>query len=161
MEQKSLSRWLKVILAGLGCCGAVVYIYLIPVLGREIVQRYPELQLETAYRCWLGICWITAVPCYLVLLEGWKIAGEIGRDHSFSMNNARSLKHVSGLAAFDASFFFAENIILLLLDMNHPGIAAGSMFVVFGGVAVAVAAASLSHLVQKAAKIQEENDLTI
>lgn len=45
--------------------------------------------------------------------------------------------------------------------MNHPGIFLGSLFIEFAGVAVAVTAAALSHLVQKAAEIQQENELTI
>lgn len=36
-----------------------------------------------------------------------------------------------------------------------------SLIVTFLGVAVTVAAAVLSHLVQKAAKLQEDSDLTI
>ena len=45
--------------------------------------------------------------------------------------------------------------------MNHPGIILYSLIVVFAGVAISVAAATLSHLVLKAAKLQEENDLTV
>ena len=45
--------------------------------------------------------------------------------------------------------------------MNHPSILIGCLFVEFAGVAVAVVAAALSHLVQKAAEIQMENELTI
>ncbi|MBO4878853.1 MAG: DUF2975 domain-containing protein, partial [Clostridia bacterium] len=44
---------------------------------------------------------------------------------------------------------------------NHPGIVLFSWIVVFFGLAVAVGAACLSHLVRKAAVLQDENDLTI
>ena len=47
------------------------------------------------------------------------------------------------------------------LEMNHPGIVLISLIVVFFGSAVAVAAAVLSHLVLKAALLQEQSDLTI
>ena len=45
--------------------------------------------------------------------------------------------------------------------MNHPGIVLASLFAVFIGAAIAVAAAALSHLVYKAAQIQTENEGTI
>jgi hypothetical protein len=45
--------------------------------------------------------------------------------------------------------------------MNHPNIAIIMMFVMFGLIAVAVFAATLSHLILKASKMREENDLTI
>lgn len=53
------------------------------------------------------------------------------------------------------------NIIFLFTNMSHPGVALFSLLVVFAGVAVAVASAVLSHLVQKAAVLQEQSDFTI
>lgn len=96
-----------------------------------------------------------------MLVLGWRISSNIGADKSFSRENAKLLKWISYLAAGDAAFFFVGNIVLLLLSMSHPSVALGSLFVVFAGVAIAMAAAALSHLVLKAAAIEEENDLTI
>ena len=87
--------------------------------------------------------------------------GRIGRDRSFTEENARSLKWVAWLAAGDACFFFAGNVLLLLLNMSHAGVFLLSLLVVFTGAAIAVAAAALSHLVGKAAALQEQSDLTI
>ena len=92
---------------------------------------------------------------------GWKIAGSIGRDRSFSEENARRLGWVSMLAAGDAAFFFAGNVLLLFLNMSHPGVLLASLGVVFAGAAVSVTAAALSHLVKKAAILQEQSDWTI
>ena len=46
-------------------------------------------------------------------------------------------------------------------SLSHPAVLLASLFVDFAGVVVAVMAAALSHLVLKAAKIQQENQLTI
>lgn len=159
MKQKSLSNWLKAILIGIGVCGLVFYLYILPDWGKSLAGHYPEY--AHAYWPWLIFLWVTAVPCYTVLVLGWKIAVNIGRDRSFSQENARLLKWISWLAAGDTAFFFAGNTVLLFLNMNHPGIVLLAMVVAFAGVAVAVAAAALSHLVQKAADLQEQSDLTI
>ena len=45
--------------------------------------------------------------------------------------------------------------------MNHPGVLLLSFAVDFAGVAASVFFAALSHLILKAAKMKEENDLTI
>ena len=45
--------------------------------------------------------------------------------------------------------------------MNHPGVILYSLIVVFAGVAVSVVSAALSHLVLKAALLQEESDLMV
>ena len=50
---------------------------------------------------------------------------------------------------------------MAFLNMNHPGILLLSWLFVFAGVAVAVAAAVLSHLIKKAAALQEQSDWTI
>ncbi len=159
MTQASLSKWLKGIIVGIGGCGAIIYFYLVPLFGNEVAGAYPEF--SNCYWPWLAVIWVSAVPCYLALYYGWRITAEIGRDRSFSMENARYLKSISILAVVDSSYFFVANLVLLLLGMNHPGILLASLFVEFAGVAIAVVAAALSHLVQKAAEIQEENDLTI
>ena len=64
-------------------------------------------------------------------------------------------------SAADAAFFFVGNVLLFLLNMSHPSVALLSLGVVFVGIAVAVVAAVLSHLVQKAAVLQEQSDWTI
>lgn len=159
MKQASLAKWLKVILLGVGVCGMVVYALVLPKVGHVLVDGREELRKY--FWPWLVFLWCSGVPCYAVLALGWKIAGNIGADRSFSYANAKLLKGIAGLAAGDAVFFFLGNLVFLFLDINHPGVVLFSLFVEFGGVAIAVAAAALSHLVQKAAALQEQSDLTI
>lgn len=159
MKQDSLSKWLKLIIAGVGVCGLVVYGAVIPMLGDGMVDRYPEF--SHCQLPWLILIWVTAIPCYLALILTWKIAANIGANRSFSVENGKLLKWISVLAAGDAAFFFAGNLIYLLLNMNHPGIVLCSLLIVFLGVAISVASAALSHLVMKAAELQDQSDLTI
>ena len=159
MEQKGLATWLKIILVGVGICGLVVYFVVFPSYGESLVSDYPEF--SNRFWPWLIFLWISGIPCYAVLVFGWKIAANIGRDQSFSNANAKYLKWIAWLAVGDGVFFFVGNIVLLFTNMSHPGIALFSLLVVFAGVAVAVASAVLSHLVQKAAVLQEQSDLTI
>ena len=159
MEQKGLATWLKIILVGVGICGLVVYFVVFPSYGESLVSDYPEF--SNRFWPWLIFLWISGIPCYAVLVFGWKIAANIGRDQSFSNANAKYLKWIAWLAAGDGVFFFVGNMVLLCTNMSHPGIALFSLLVVFAGVAVAVASAVLSHLVQKAAVLQEQSDLTI
>lgn len=159
MEQKGLAIWLKIILVGVGICGLVVYFVVFPSYGESLVNDYPEF--ANRFWPWLIFLWISGIPCYAVLLFGWKIATNIGRDQSFSNVNAKYLKWIAWLAAGDGIFFFVGNIIFLFTNLSHPGVALFSLLVVFAGVAVAVASAVLSHLVQKAAVLQEQSDFTI
>ena len=159
MSQKSLSKWLKAVITGMTVCGAVIYLYLIPVLGRDLAEENSEFSY--CYLPWLIVILISAIFCYWALYFGWKIASEIGRDNSFSKRNAVYLKNISILAAVDSFYFFGANLVLMIMNMNHPSIFLLSLFVVFAGVTVTVITAALSHLVRKAAEIQEENEFTI
>lgn len=159
MEQKTLSKWLKCILVGVGVCGLIVYVAIIPIFGLNLRAMYPEF--ENRFAPWLVFLWASGIPCFAVLVLSWKIAANIGLDKSFSTDNAKLLKWISELSAADAAFFFVGNVVLLLLNMSHPSVVLASFVVVFIGVAVAVASAVLSHLVKKAAVLQEQSDLTI
>ena len=159
MAQGNLSKWLKFIIIGVGACALFVYSVVLPMYGRDAAAGYPEFAY--CYRPWLWFLWGTGLPVLVALTLCWRIASNIGRDRSFSHDNARLLKWISWLAAADAGYFLIGNIVLLLLSMSHPGITLLSFLVVFCGVAVSVAAAALSHLVLKAADLEEQSELTI
>ena len=42
MEQKTLSKWLKLILLGVAICGLIVYVAVIPMYGLSLRSLYPE-----------------------------------------------------------------------------------------------------------------------
>ncbi len=160
MRQKTLSNWLKFIILGVGICGLVIYLLVVPMLGQTVAVA-EDGAFDHLYWPWLVLIWVTALPVYAALAFGWIIAVNIGKDRSFSVENARLLKWISGLAAADAAFFFIGNLLYLFLGWSHPGVTLLSLVVVFVGVAISVAAAALSHLVMKAALLQEQEDLTI
>ncbi len=159
MEQKTLSKWLKCILIGVGICGLIVYAVVIPMYGLHLKTLYPEF--SNRFWPWQIFLWVSGIPCFAALVFVWKITTNIGRDQSFSKQNAQLLKWISNLSAADAGFFFAGNILLLLLNMSHPSVVIASFMIVFAGVTIAVVSAILSHLVKKAAVLQEQSDWTI
>lgn len=159
MNYKTLSIWMKIILAGFALCGAGIFGFIIPSCGRDFAQANPEF--ASAYWPWLIFLWIAALPCYAALVLGWRIAGNIARENAFSVVNAKLLKVIAILAAADAAFFFIGNIVLLFLNWNHPGIVLCSCVIVFIGIAICVAASALSRLTSRAADIEDENRYTI
>ena len=95
------------------------------------------------------------------LVLAWIIANNIGHDRSFCKQNAKLLAVIAVLAAADGAYFFIANVVMLLLDYSHPGMLIFSLLACFAAVACCIAAAGLSHLVYKAAKLQTDSDLTI
>ncbi|MBQ7968487.1 MAG: DUF2975 domain-containing protein [Clostridia bacterium] len=159
MEQKFFSKWLKVILIGVAVCGLVVYAFVVPMYGLNLRSLHSEF--SNCFWPWLIFIWVSGIPCFMVLYYAWRIVTNIGKDQSFTGTNASMLKSISVLSALDAAFFFVGNIVLLFLNMSHPGVVIASLVIVFVGVAVAVISAALSHLVKKAAALQDQSDWTI
>ena len=159
MKQDALAKWLKFIIAGVGICGLLTYTVIMPRFAAYLVRQHS--MLEKNVLPWLILIWISAIPCYAVLVLGWKIADNIRMDRSFSYENARYLKWVSYLSMADAVFVFLANIVFLLLDMSAAAVMLVICIIVFIGISISICSAALSHLVAKAADIKEENDLTV
>ena len=159
MRSDALAKWLKVIIIGVGVCGLLTYMVILPRFGLYLVDQ--NSMLEKNLPPWMVLLWLSAVPCYAVLYLGWKVAENIGKDESFCTQNATYLKWVAYLALGDSVFIFVAHVIFLVLDMSAAVVMLVIIVIVFIGIAISICAASLSHLVMKAAEIKEENDLTI
>ena len=160
MDQKKLALWLKIIIIVTALCGIAICGLVLPMVGQSIADSYGG---EFDYAFWpcLIFLWIFALPCFAALIIGWRIASNIGRGRSFCEENAKLISLISILAAADAVFFFVGNVVLLMFSCNHPGFVLLSLIVTFLGIAISIGMACLSHLVRKAASLQEESDLTI
>ncbi len=155
MSQRSLSIRLKLIIFGIALCGAFFYSVFIPLVS--VIFSTEKVFPIT----WIVFFLISAIPCYLTLWFAYKIAHNIGIDRSFSRENARCLCHISNLAAVDAAYVFVGSSVLFLIDAPELLPLLLAAIIVFVGISVSVAAAALSHLVTKAANLQDESDLTI
>lgn len=159
MQQKVLSNWLKCAIVVLAVLGLFVFGVVIPLYGLSIAADNPEYAF--CFSPWMILTVLVAIPCYAALVIGWKIAADIGRDQSFSDHNAKRMRWISNLAFGDVLLFFCGNTMLLLLNMSHPGVFLLCLLPDLLGVAIAVCAAALSHLIYKSARLQDDAELTI
>lgn len=156
MNRHTLSRRLRIILIGIALCGLLFYLILLPWLLRRTLPQDPLTQ-------WVHLIplWVSAIPCYAVLAYGWRIVRNIAADRSFCRENAAHLRTVSTLASIDTVWILLADLLWLFLGAAEGLMLLLSVIILFIGVAVAVTAAALSHLVLRAAELQEESDLTI
>ena len=157
MKRVGLLRTLKGVVAFLAVMAAVYYAAIFPSRIREIGLEEPEL-------AWLvtpGIIAISlsAVPIAIALVLFWKICTEIGRDNSFCHRNASRLSGIGFCALIDTGYCAVGTVTLEIL-VGSPIWLLG-LGVCTVGLAIALAAFLLSHLVLKAADMKAENDLTI
>lgn len=156
MDQKKLALWLKAIVVGCALCGIALFGFIVPQFLNYVAEEVPDLP----HTAWSIFMWVLALPCYAVLVCIWRMAGEIGRDNSFSPVNARMLKYIAMLAGGDALLLLIGNLVFSATGHSIYTLGIISAFVSFIGLAISVGAACLSHLVLKAASTQEDSDLS-
>ncbi|MDR0819436.1 MAG: DUF2975 domain-containing protein [Oscillospiraceae bacterium] len=138
----------------------ILMIYTITmILGMEQLTLDEEAPIRVT--AWLFIALGTAVPCLFALYFAWMISVFVKRDKSFSLYTAKMLKNISNCALIDALYFLAANVVMFVLNYNHPGIALISLALILLALAIGIAFAALARFVQKAADLQEESDLTV
>ena len=157
MKRVGLVRTLKGTIIFLAAMVAICYIELFP-------SRIEEMGRQNAHAAWLvtpGIVAvsISAIPIAIALVLFWKICTEIGRDNSFCHKNAGRLTGIGFCALVDTGYCAVGTVTLEIL-VGSPVWVLGLM-VCTVGLAIALAAFLLSHLVLKAADLKAENDLTI
>lgn len=159
MTQSEISKWLKVVTILLAVMGAAFFGVIVPILAGISRQNYPEL----AFLFYPGLVYsfAIAVPCYGILYHFWKVCDQIGRDNSFSKENASSFVAMSRFALFLTIEWFMGILFLAIGGWMKTGALVILIFGSFLSIIVTVLTAALSHLVRKAYELREENELTI
>jgi len=159
MSSKALGNLMRCSVLAAAVCGLFLCGYLIPSWGGELIGANPEL--SAWFWPWLSFAWAFALPCFVILVLIWRVAGLVAREAVFTMQTAKLVKTGALLLLGDIAFLLFGNVVLLFLDMNHPGV-----ILIFGmggifAVALAVLAAVLSRYLAKAAVLQEESEATL
>ncbi len=159
MKQMEVSKWLKVITILTGIAGLLFFFLVMPVLAWDMAQGYAE----AAYLMWPGMIygWGIGVICYAILYQFWKVCVEIGRDNSFSAENAHSFVIISRLMVFMAAVWFVGLVFLAVIHCLGPAFGIFMILCTFICIVVAVLAAALSHLIYKSYEMRQEQELTI
>lgn len=140
-------------------CGFVIYLFVLPDVGRKIIYYFPEF--EHAFIPWLIFLWLTGIPCYIVLYEVWKLCESFYLNDLFNIKNGYRMHKVSILAKFDIVLLIGGNIVFLFLNINHFSVILFFLMVAFAGVFIATVAEIMSQYIIEAASLKEETELTI
>ncbi len=157
MSQKSLSRLLRLLTAVVAAAMTVMAAVLVR-YGRGLCLERGQEQLFVP--C-LIFFFLTLIAAACALILAWRIFASIGRDQSFTRDNARRLRTISWLACGDTLAYLLALPLLALVTRVQPFTVLVLLSIVFAGLCFTVACSCLSHLVQKAADLRQEQELTI
>ena len=157
MKRVALVRTLKGVVIFLAVLAAIFYGFVFPQLIRDMgAVEYTWLVGPATVAVSLS-----AVPIAAALVLFWRICTEIGRDNSFCHKNAGRLSGIGFCALADTAYCVVGTVTVFAITGGNPGVLLLAMTAIFGGLAIALAAFLLSHLVLKAAELKDEHDLTI
>ena len=159
MKQDAFSKYLKGMVIAIALLGLLLCVFFVPGFGKDIIKINPNLTY--LYYPSLVFVYITVIPVYIGLWNAWRIFSKIGKNNSFCFENSKRLKNIAYLASADTFLYVAAAIALLSMDALGWNALIFIVIIVFIGFAMAIVCSSLSHLVDKAATLKEENDLTI
>ena len=159
MKQKKLAVWVQVVILVAGLMMLLLLAVILPSLANDILHNAPELY----YMYWpsMAFVWVTAAPFYCALIALWQVCDQISQGNAFCTENVKNLSFISKLALTECVLYFGAIAALLRLDLLHPGIFLLIAVILCIGFFIAVVAAVLSLLAQRAQDMQDENDLTI
>lgn len=157
MKRLGLVRTLKGTIIFLAVMAAVCYLEIFP----DAIEEMGAQNVNVAWLVKPGIIAVSlsAIPIVIALVLFWQICTEVGRDNSFCRKNAGRLTGIGFCALTDTGYCAVGTVTLEVL-VGSPVWVLG-LGVCTVGLAVALAAFLLSHLVLKAADLKAENDLTI
>ena len=157
MKRVALVRTLKGVVIFLAVLAAIFYGFVFPQLIRDMgAVEYTWLVGPATVAVSLS-----AVPIAAALVLFWRICTEIGRDNSSCHKNAGRLSGIGFCALADTAYCVVGTVTIFVITGGHPGVLLVAAAAILIGLAIALAAFLLSHLVLKAAEMKDENDVTI
>jgi hypothetical protein len=131
----------------------------LPLVAMQALKFYPK---SIFIPILIGI-YATSLPFLYALFQTIKILNYIDKNTTFSHLSVKALKKIKNCAVIIAVLY---SLILPFLYIiaerdDAPGILAIALIIIFASICVAVFAAVLQKLLEKAIEIKLENDLTI
>ena len=155
-KQEKISRWLKGLAVLLGVMG-FLFFGGVTVLAFWMKGQQPE-DLSWTF---VFFSWYTAILCYGVLYQFWKVCTQIGRDNSFSLENAGSFHRMAAFGIAAGAGYAVRMVYLCIVSPIRWQTVCLNVFLILLSAIFAILCEALSQLVKNAYEVKLENELTI
>lgn len=157
--QKTMISILRCVIVLAAALALIAAILIVPAAVENTLADFPDFAYLNA-PC-RGFFWISALIFLVALVLAWQITVNIADGESFSMKNAALLMHIARLAFAECILYLAGAVALYVAGCMNPAILFAVIVMEAIGICATVGCAALSHLTEKAAHLQADNDLTI
>ena len=157
--KKSSTIFLQVVIVLVGI-GALALLLWEPHLeGVNAHKAFFEVYLDP----FMALVYIGSIPFFVALYQAIKVLGYAGQNKVFSQPAVNALRTIKYCALAIIGFVVLEEI-FIMLNHSSDDAAGGVMmgvFITFGSIVIATAAAVFERTLQSAVDIKSENDLTV
>ena len=148
-----------------------VVIILIAIVALAGMIRFPQTEGRAANLDLLSIYadpfiiygYIASIPFFVALYQAFKLLGYVDHNQVFSQSAVKAVRNIK-YCAITISGFIVLGILYIRLFANGDdpaGPTALGIFITFASIVIATGAAVFERLLQNAADIKSENDLTV
>ena len=148
-----------------------VVIILIAIVALAGMIRFPQTEGRAANLDLLSIYadpfiiygYIASIPFFVALYQAFKLLGYVDHNQVFSQSAVKAVRNIK-YCAITISGFIVLGILYIRLFANGDdpaGPTALGIFITFASILIATGAAVFERLLQNAADIKSENDLTV
>ncbi len=159
MKQSS-TVFLQIVIVLIGIVALALLIWEPQIEGRNAHATNFEIYFKDPF---LTLVYIGSIPFFIALSQAFKALGYVRKNKTFSQPAVQALRTIKNCAIVIIGFVALE---IAFIMMNHGsddaagGVAMG-IFIAFGSIVVAIAAAMFERILQKAVDLKSENDLTV
>lgn len=156
MKQQKIANWLKGIVISLAIL-ILVFLVAVTIFAFSKTEMHPVGSI-------IGFpffTWYTVAVCYFILFQSWRVCKEIGKENSFSIENASAF-HKMSLSGILLAIGFSAKFCLIIF-FGDLGFVYGLFIIceVIVSMIFIVLCEALSKLILHAYEIRQENELTI
>ena len=156
---KGSSIFLQVVVGLIGIGTLALLLWEPHIEGRNAHATLFEIYFNDPF---LAYAYIASIPFFVALYQAFKVLGYAGQNKVFSQAAVKALRTIKYCAMAIIGFVVVSAIFLLRGDPEDrpPGVVM-RVFVIFGSIVVAAAAAMFERILQNAVDLKSENDLTV
>ncbi|HVZ11050.1 MAG TPA: DUF2975 domain-containing protein [Candidatus Paceibacterota bacterium] len=157
--KRSSTIFLQAVIVLIGIVALVLLLWEPHVEGVNANAAFFEVYLDP----FIALVYAGSIPFFVALFQAFKVVGYVGKNKVFSPAAVKALRTIKYCAVTIIGFVMAEEIVIML---NHSsddaagGIMMG-VFIAFGSIVIAAAAAMFERILQNAVEMKSENELTV
>jgi hypothetical protein len=157
-EASTVFLRIVIVLVGIGVLAAIL--------------RFPQTEGRAAHLSLIEVYldpgvaygYTASIPFFVALYQAFRVLGYAARNEAFSERSLRDVRTIKHCAMLLIGFSVVGVVYLSVAIRGQDDIAGGvalGVFTAFGSIVVAAAAAVFERLLQNAADMKSENDLTV